>query len=111
MFSVPGLSLHRSRKPGSDPKKLKQIQRECEKLTLYYFPGCPFCQVTLARARRMGLTLPRKNIHRDPDAMHELIEGGGKKTVPCLRIRGSEGIQWLYESTDIIRYLESRFAD
>ena len=35
----------------------------------------------------------------------ELISGGGKGQVPCLRIDdGSGNVQWMYESDDIIRY-------
>ena len=41
----------------------------------------------------------------------ELIEQGGQYMVPCLRIEKEDGTaQWLYESTDIIRYLTERFA-
>ena len=41
----------------------------------------------------------------------ELIRGGGKSQVPCLRIDHPGGTtQWMYESTDIIAYLRRRFA-
>ncbi len=37
----------------------------------------------------------------------ELINGGGKGQVPCLRIEDSSGeVTWLYESDDILRYIE-----
>ena len=36
----------------------------------------------------------------------ELIKGGGKTQVPCLRIDDGIGnVQWMYESDDIIQYL------
>lgn len=43
------------------------------------------------------------NIDTDPDMRDYLIEKGGKKQVPCLFI----GDQAMYESQDIINYLES----
>ena len=56
-----------------------------------------------------GIDLPMKDILENPEFREELIEGGGRKTVPCLRIETPEGIQWMYESLDIIDYLESVF--
>ncbi len=36
----------------------------------------------------------------------DLMDGGGKTQVPCLRIESPEGdVQWMYESDDIIAYL------
>lgn len=35
----------------------------------------------------------------------ELMRGGGKTQVPCLRIESDDKDQWLYESDDIIAYL------
>ncbi len=35
----------------------------------------------------------------------DLMKGGGKTQVPCLRIDdGSGNVQWMYESDDIIRH-------
>ncbi|MXY52559.1 MAG: glutathione S-transferase domain-containing protein, partial [Gammaproteobacteria bacterium] len=31
-------------------------------------------------------------------------------TVPCLRIESAAGTRWMYESADIIDYLDSRLA-
>jgi len=54
----------------------------------------------------MKIEIPKKNISSDPEFKAELISGGGKKQVPCLRIEMENNkIQWLYESRDIIRYL------
>ena len=50
-----------------------------------------------------------KNIKDNPDFKAELIAGGGKKQVPCLRIsQDNADTVWLYESDDIIRYLKNR---
>ena len=40
-----------------------------------------------------------------------VIDGGGRSTVPCLRIVNSSGrATWMYESIDIIRYLAEEFG-
>jgi len=81
-------------------------------LTLYHFTTCPFCVRARAAARRLGVDLEKRNIHSSRDAFDELVSGGGKKQVPCLRIEDPEGGEpaWMYESGDIVRYLEERFA-
>jgi glutathione S-transferase len=46
-----------------------------------------------------------------PRNRKELLNGGGRKTVPCLRIEDSSGsVQWMYESGDIIAYLQRKFG-
>ncbi len=61
--------------------------------------------------KRMRLKIPLKNIHERKEYLDELVAGGGKKQVPCLRIESSTGqTQWLYESTDIIRYIRRKAA-
>ena len=39
-----------------------------------------------------------------------LVAGGGRLKVPCLQIREADGQErWLYDSKDIVSYLEGRF--
>ena len=47
---------------------------------------------------------------RDPAAFKELLQGGGRGTVPCLRIERGGEVEWMYESMDIISYLDSQSA-
>ena len=48
---------------------------------------------------------------RNDVAKQELLAGGGDLKVPFLRIgEGERGFQWMYESRDIIGYLEGRFV-
>lgn len=57
----------------------------------------------------MGFELQQKDIISSNKNKNELLVGGGKTQVPCLRIEHEEGdVQWLYESEDIIRYLKQR---
>lgn len=51
-----------------------------------------------------------RDIHVDSAAHAALIAGGGRQTVPCLYIGDDVERTWLYESADIVAYLERRFA-
>ncbi len=78
-----------------------------ERLALYYFPYCPFCVMVDRAIQRLGLDIERRNIRQDRVYAGELLEGGGRTTVPCLRIETPDGeVRWLYESRDIIAWLE-----
>ena len=45
----------------------------------------------------------------DREAYDDLIRGGGRGTVPCLRIERDTGdVEWLYESVDIVEYLNGQ---
>lgn len=72
------------------------------KLTLYYFPSCPFCVTVLDCLKRQNLEIPMRDIQTEAGARDELVEIGGKGQVPCLVIDGKP----LYESADIVRWLE-----
>lgn len=54
--------------------------------------------------------MEQRNIHQDSKHLNELKQGGGSSTVPCLRIDNGEDTKWLYESADIIEYLENNFT-
>ena len=73
---------------------------------LYHFDFCPFCMRVRQFLEQSGLTIPLRNIHRDPEAYRELVAGGGSQQVPCLRIEADGIVRWLYESEDIIRSLK-----
>jgi len=98
------------------PKLTKEQQAKYTELlshlSLYQLPACPFCVKVRRAMKREGIELPLRNIKdKEQDYRAELIQGGGKATVPCLRIENSESdIQWLYESTDIIDYLKAQIA-
>lgn len=80
-------------------------------LILYQDPTCPFCRRVLAFLDQIEKTVSMRDTLRDFEAYRELVVGGGRGTVPCLRIKdGEKGETWLYESLDIINYLKSHFA-
>lgn len=77
-------------------------------LTLYYKPTCPFCQRVLGEADNLGVQFNLKDISSDEVLATELIEKGGKRQVPYL-VDEEKGIS-MYESGDIIEYLEEHYA-
>ena len=54
-----------------------------------------------------GIEIPMRNTVMDITAYRELVTGGGRATVPCLRIERGEGqVEWMYESVDIMRFID-----
>jgi glutathione S-transferase len=73
---------------------------------LYYFATCPYCIKVRMALWKMRLDIPLRNIHKSAEYKQQLEEGGGKVQVPCLRIENGDEVSWMYESDDIILYLE-----
>ncbi len=74
---------------------------------LYYYDQCPFCQLVLRGLNNINAQIELKNTLTTPSNRQELMQGGGRTTVPCLRITQDNGqVQWMYESSDIARYLQ-----
>lgn len=74
---------------------------------LFYFPSCPFCQFVLNELPSIDKTVTLKNIMDNFDYRNELMAGGGKTQVPCLKIVESDEVRWLYESQDIVDFLKA----
>ncbi|WP_110667653.1 glutaredoxin family protein [Salinicola halophilus] len=94
------------------PERQTEVDREVESLTLYHFERCPFCVRVRQQIERLALPIEKRDIQREPRYRQELMAGGGRTMVPCLRIdKGERGAEWMYESADINRYLAQRFGD
>ena len=78
-------------------------------LTLYYKPSCPYCDNVFGEAEALGVQFNLKNILSDESIAKELIELGGKRQVPFLL--DVENNITMYESNDIIAYIQKRSAD
>jgi glutaredoxin len=87
----------------------EKINEEVKSLKLYQFYACPFCIKTRRVIKRLNLPIETRNA-QSGQYRAELLAGGGEVKVPCLKIESEEGVQWMYESTDIIQYLEKRFS-
>lgn len=99
------------------PKRIKRsdeaqktVDEEVAKLKMYQFYGCPFCIKTRRTVHKLALPIEYRGAQMGSPYRTELEQEGGKVQVPCLRIEDDKGVQWLYESSEIITYLENRFA-
>ena len=72
-------------------------------LVLYKFDSCPYCRMVMDFIEQEGLNIPMRDTIYDDGARQELQRIGGKTQVPCLVINGEA----LYESRDIIRFLQN----
>ncbi len=85
-----------------------QIDAQTAKLALYQYLACPFCVKVRRAMKRNSLKIETRDAKRCENSREELVQGGGNLKVPCLRIEEKEGeVVWLYESSDIINYLEN----
>lgn len=102
--------ITRPRKLRRSPEAQAQVAEETAGLALYQFNACPFCVKTRRAMHRLNLPIALRDAKNDEAHRAALLAGGGKIKVPCLRIEEQGESRWMYESNDIIRYLESRFA-
>lgn len=72
------------------------------KLELFYFEGCPFCQIVLQLIKELNIKLDYLDIQRDSAAMSRLQKDTGRRTVPCLYIDNKP----MFESRDIMLFLK-----
>lgn len=77
------------------------------RLELYKFDSCPYCQRVYRVVERLGVPVHYRDVLEDESAAAELVAVGGLDQVPCLFIDGKP----LYESADIIAFLEENFGD
>ncbi len=97
-------------KPQRSSDEQKRVDAETDLLALYHFSVCPYCTKVRRSIKRLGLNIELRNAGKYPAYGHELRLQGGKMQTPCLRIQHRDAeVEWLYESADIVRYLEQRF--
>ena len=81
------------------------IVERVEQLALYEKDWCPYCVRVKSVIKELALSIPTCDI-AEPEHLQALVQGGGQRMVPCLRIESTPGQYfWLYESADIIAYL------
>ncbi|MDN3653940.1 glutaredoxin [Thalassotalea ponticola] len=89
-----------------DSNAQQQLDQLTSGFSLYQLNACPFCVKVRRAMKRQNMQIKLVDIKRDNN-LQQLIDNGGKRTVPCLRIDNSDGTtEWMYESSDIIRYLD-----
>ena len=87
----------------------KRADRLACGLTLYTLSACPYSAKVHRHLKQLNVSVGIKNLKRCNAYQKELLAGGGRAQVPCLRIESATGSRWLYESKDILTYLDSKF--
>lgn len=88
-----------------------KIDAQTQQLALYHYQACPFCVKVRRSIKRNSLKIEVRDAKRNEQYKEDLIAGGGQLKVPCLRIEENGETKWMYESSDIVAYLESRFSE
>lgn len=98
------------------PKQVKrseteqaQVQGKVDDLALYQLFACPFCVKTRRAMHRLNVDIEKRDIKHDQNRA-ALEAQGGRVKVPCLKIGKGDDAKWLYESSDIIAYLDEIVA-
>ena len=88
----------------------RKIDEQTKGLSLYQFHACPFCVKVRRVIHRLNLKIELRDVQKNQQFEKELIEGGGKRKVPCLRLQENGSVRWMYESNNIISNLEKKFS-
>lgn len=87
------------------------VDSASKNLALYQFTTCPFCIKVRQEMRRLSLNINLLDAQNSAENRQALLAQGGSPKVPCLKISNADGsAKWLYESKDIITYLQQQFA-
>ena len=89
----------------------RQVDEATKYLALYQFQTCPFCLKVRRVIQRLSLKIEYRDIMKNKEFETELIQQGGQRQAPCLRITKNDGkVQWMYESDEINKYLTNIFS-
>lgn len=99
-------AVTRSAPPPTGDGHLRTKNGATVDLELYKKDNCPYCQLVYRALSRLDLRVRMRDIRHDAAAVDDLLRRGGKRQVPCLFIDGKP----LYESADIIDFLDKTFA-
>jgi glutaredoxin len=93
------------------PQDQRRIDEITSNLALYQFQTCPFCLKVRRVIQKLSLNIETRDILKNKAYEEELIKQGGQRQAPCLRINNTDGsVRWMYESDDIINYLQGLFG-
>ncbi len=102
--------ITRPRKTQRSAEAQAQVEQDIQSLSLYQLYACPFCIKTRRAMHRLNLPIETRSVAGNSPFREELANQGGAIKAPCLRIEEGAKVRWMYESNDIISYLEQRFA-
>jgi glutaredoxin len=106
--------ITRGRKLKRSPEEQERVEQALQSISLYQFFACPFCIKTRRAMHKMNLPMTKRSVSKGSMYRDEMLAKAGKIQTPCLRIDSPEGITedtiWMYDSSEIIQYLEKRFT-
>lgn len=102
--------LTRPPKMQRDAEAQARVDEQASHLALYQYRGCPFCIKVRREMHRLNVDIELRDPSKDPQHRQDLQEQGGRTMVPCLRITENGNDRWMYESNDIIAYLQQQFG-
>ena len=86
----------------------QQVDALTANMTLYQFKTCPFCIKVRRAIKRQSLNIELLDAQHNMQHRQQLEQGGGQVKVPCLKVIDDDGnTNWLYESNQIIGYLQA----
>lgn len=92
-------------------EKQRELDAQTKDMVLYQFKTCPFCIKVRRAKKRLSLNIETRDAQNNPQHREQLLQGGGKIKVPCLKINDEHGNAiWMYNSKQIIQYLQNEFA-
>jgi len=98
------------RKIKRSPEEQQRVDAIAKNMSMYQFFACPFCIKTRRTVHRLNIPLEYRDAQvRGGEHRTTLEKEGGQIKVPCLRIDEAGQTTWLYESNDIIAYLNKTF--
>jgi len=78
-------------------------------ITLYELPGCPYCAKVIDTLEELGLEYDTVEVPRAHAERTEVKEISGQNGVPVI-VDEDHGVDGMYESDDIVDYLERTYA-
>jgi len=98
------------RKIKRSPEEQQRVNAIAKNMSIYQFFACPFCIKTRRTVHRLNIPLEYRDAQvRGGEHRNTLEKEGGQTKVPCLRIDEDDKTVWLYETNDIIAYLNKTF--
>ena len=102
--------LTRPKKLQRSAEEQKRVEQVAKDWALYQIYACPFCVKVRRAIHRLNVPVTLRDAQNDPQHREALKTGGGRIKTPCLRIEEKGSVRWVYESKDIIKFLEARCA-
>jgi len=92
------------------PEEQKKMNDKAKNMSIYQYFACPFCIKARRSVHRLNIGIEYRDAQiRGGEHRNALEKEGGAIKVPCLRIDDGDKTTWMYESKDIIAYLNKTF--